>query len=207
MPVKWQKKESDYSIIIWQSTESIDELLKSSLLNAEEELIWKGFKSETRRREWLTVRCALRILNPESLNIYYDQNRKPHLQGNLSISISHSHEFIAVMTSQKSNAGVDIEIIHPRIETLSKKFIGVQEAVEKDENYLEKLQVFWGAKEVLYKIHGIGGVDFKKDLYVHSFKYGSSGSLTAEIVKTNFEKKVTVNYEKFGQFMLAWATY
>ena len=58
---------------------------------------------------------------------------------------------IAVMTGNSGRIGVDIEIIHPRIEVLSIKFLN--EEVKKyvdGSTRIEKLNVIWGAKEVLY---------------------------------------------------------
>ena len=165
MPVTWQKTDSNFSIVVWQSSEQINDLLLNASLSHEETQDWNLFKSETRKREWLTVRNALNVLIEKSdmSKIKYDKNGKPHID-RYSISISHSHEFIAVMKADSSRIGVDIEIIHPRIEILSRKFLSENEKPDlADPKHLEKLHVMWGAKEVLYKIHSIGGIDFKKD--------------------------------------------
>src|SRR5205085_10711498 len=101
---------------------------------------------------------------------------------------------------------VDIEFIHPRIELLSRKFLSDNEKPDlADPRHLEKLHVMWGAKEVLYKIHSVGGIEFRKDLFVNDFEYSTSGSLQASILKQGFEREYTIGYEKLGRFMLTWA--
>jgi 4'-phosphopantetheinyl transferase len=207
MPVTWQKNTENYSIIVWHSTEPMDLLLQNAVLNDQEYLQWQSFQSESRKREWLTVRNALRKILPEKSvsSINYDDNGKPHLKNEGAISISHSHQFIAVMKANETRIGVDIEVIHPRIEKLSKKFMNENEKSNFGEHDLEKLHVVWGAKEVLYKIHSIGGIDFKKDFLVHPFNYKSSGTLKASIMKKGFEKDFIITYEKSGVHMLAWS--
>lgn len=208
MPVIWQETNNYYSIIVWQSTELMSVLLLNAELKNKEINEWKLFRSETRKREWLTVRNALKSLHPDlaSSSIYYDSNGKPFLRDNKSVSISHSHDFVALMTANNSRIGIDIEFIHHRIINLSQKFLSDEEKQNViPENQIEKLHVMWGAKEVLYKIHSIGGIDFKKDFYVHPFSYKKSGDLKAVILKKGFEKEFNIFYKKIGNYMLAWA--
>jgi phosphopantetheinyl transferase len=207
MPVTWRKTSTNYSIVVWQSKEPIAELLKNANLNKEELAEWNSFQSEKRKREWLTVRNALKTLvsDDESSTIIYDSNGKPHLSKS-SISISHSHEFIAVMISDSPSIGIDIEVVHPRIEILSRKFLSEKEKPDlSDTRHLEKLHVLWGAKEVLFKIHSIGGIDFKKDLFVHPFNYENPGLLTASILKPGYVKNYPIQYEKIERHMLTWS--
>ena len=207
MPVTWRKSTSEYSIIVWKSSEPLDMLLKNASLNVDETAEWNSFSSETRKREWLTVRNILKILVPGSIKstIYYDGNDKPHLLDKNHISISHSHEFVAVMIAYIHGIGVDIEFIHPRISKLAQKFLSENEKQLADDNNLEKLHVVWGAKEVLYKIHSIGGIDFRKDFLVHPFEYIERSELTASLIKKGFEEDFNIMYEKTDQYMLTWA--
>ena len=208
MPVTWRKKENNFSIVVWKSNEPLSVLLQYAALSRNETLEWNSFKSESRKREWLTVRSALQILIPgaNGSSIYYDLNGKPQLLTEGFISISHSQEYIAVLKANVSEIGVDIESIHPRIVTLSQKFLSDDEKLAvSDENKIEKLHVIWGAKEVLYKIHSIGEIDFKKDLFVHPFDYHMNGELKASILKKGFKQDYKISYEKADQYMLTWA--
>lgn len=207
MPEVWQKTGENFRIIVWHSTEPLNELLTKAFLSEMELERWKSFRSESRKREWLTVRIVLNILLPHlnSGSINYDKNGKPHLIGESSISISHSHGFIAVMTSAVKKTGIDIEQIHPRIESLSKKFISNEEKkIITDKYQLEQMHIIWGAKEVLYKIHSIGQIDFIKDIHVHPFEYSNEGSLKASILNKSYDHDFQISYEKTGQYMLTW---
>ncbi len=209
MPATWRKINSEYSIIVWKSIEQMKILLQNASLSQSETTEWNSFQSESRKREWLTVRNALQILIPGSngSSIYYNVNGKPQLQKEGFISISHSQEYIALLKTHVPEIGIDIEIIHPRIVKLSQKFLCEDEKLSVgDENQLEKLHVMWGAKEVLYKIHSIGDIDFKKDLRVHPFIYKTSGELEASILKKGYQKDFKIFYEKIDQYMLSWAT-
>ena len=208
MPVAWLKTNPEYSLVVWKSLEEIDELLQNAALNLIETMEWNSFKSESRKREWLTTRNALQILLPgaNGSSIYYYKNGKPNLMDEGFISISHSHEHIALMKSNDPEIGIDIEIINERILKLSQKFLNEREKENvSSENQLEKLHAMWGAKEVLYKIHTIGDLDFKKDLFVHPFDYKSSGELFASILKKGFQKDFKIFYEKMDQYMLSWS--
>jgi 4'-phosphopantetheinyl transferase len=204
MPTYWQNTEPGYSIIVWQCTESMEDLKNNISLTAVEESAWNSFKSETRKKEFLTVRHALKVIsNLEAIT--YDSNGKPHLKNGF-ISISHSHEFIAVMVSNISGIGIDIEIISPRILNLSKKFLSPDEIKNIHiGDPLEKIHVMWGAKEVLYKIHSIGNLIFKENLCVHPFDYSSKGKLSATIQKKGFEETFQIQYEAIKGYMLTWS--
>jgi len=207
MPVTWQKKSKEYSIVVWHSKEPVDVLKQNAYLSPDEEKDWTAFKSETRKREFLTVRNALQILLPGNIKstISYDANGKPHLE-KFFVSISHSNDFIALMISEKPGIGIDIEEIHPRILKLSSKFLSTEEIkMIHPGDPLEKIHVMWGAKEVLYKIHSIGGIDFRKDLYVDPFDYSDNGEIKASIKKYGSNESFNIHFEKLDNFMLTWS--
>jgi 4'-phosphopantetheinyl transferase EntD len=205
MPEIWRKDEPNYHIIIWQSTEPVEELLNSARLNEQDFSEFSSFKSDTRKREWVTVRTALHALLPgENQSISYDSHGKPTLYGDRSISISHSGEFIAVMIAEGSRIGIDIEVIHPRIETLSRKFVNERERDFINQDVFEKLHIIWGAKEVLFKVYSLGGLDFRKDMLVEPFEYQTNGSCHAFIKKKLYEKNFHVYYQRINQYMVVW---
>ncbi len=205
MPKVWLQSGKNYSIIVWQSTEPLAELLENAGLTDSEHAKWAAFLSNARKREWLTVRNAIRLLPGNSgETIQYDENGKPNL-ADKSISISHSNDFIAVMVSEKGNIGIDIEEIGTRIERLSQKFLSQNEKqYGYSSKHIEKLHVMWGAKEVLFKIHSIGNLIFITDLLVHPFIYTGSGVVQASILKKGFEKDYSVNYLQMNDYMLVW---
>jgi 4'-phosphopantetheinyl transferase len=207
MPEIWRKKETNFNIIVWQSIEPVTMLLEAARLSEPDYLAFLSFKSETRKREWTTVRAALRHLDPLSDNtINYNENGRPQLVGEKAISISHSGDIITVMTCDNARIGIDIEKIHPRIEKLAPKFVNEKEFGFIDSlDRQKKLHIIWGAKEVLFKIYSKGNVDFRKELQVEPFENSTKGICKASIKKTDFEKNLIVYYEQIGSYMLTYS--
>jgi 4'-phosphopantetheinyl transferase len=206
MPEVWRKTDPLFRIIIWQSTESTDELLAAARLSDSDLTAFHSFKSDKRKREWVSVRTALRMLDPAVQgSITYNADGRPNLIGDRSISISHSGNYIAIMLSDAGKTGIDIEEIHPRIELLAKKFVNENEkSFIMHANQMRIYHVIWGAKEVLFKIYSRGGIDFRKDLHVNPFEYQVDGSCYASIKKNEYERSFHVYYHEMSGYMLAY---
>jgi 4'-phosphopantetheinyl transferase len=207
MPEIFRKAEANFLLSIWKSIEAIETLKEAAELSAKEKELFEQLKSITRKREWLTVRVLLNNLLPGSAHkIKYDDNGKPFLHDGISISISHTHEFIALLICQGKTAGVDIETIDKRILTLSRKFLSANElATLPDQNLTEHLQIIWGAKEVLYKIYSRKGLDFKNHLKTGPFNFSLKGELFAELCVNGTDAKYKIHFEKVENMMLTWA--
>ncbi|MBL0102530.1 MAG: 4'-phosphopantetheinyl transferase superfamily protein [Bacteroidetes bacterium] len=177
MPIVHRKSNDFETFAVWESSEDLYFLATLARLTESEMAFFDTFKSVTRKREFLTVRALLRELLPENVDsISYDENGKPHLNSQGSISISHTGHFVALMVSQKTRCGIDIETVSERILKLGKKFVNETEKETLPERSLmEHLQVIWGAKEVMFKIHSLGDLDFKKHLHTEAFQYYPSG--------------------------------
>jgi 4'-phosphopantetheinyl transferase len=199
MPLYLTKNNTDGSqIAIWQMTESVNELFAlaeaSEKMNGEVEQL----RTETRKKEWLTVRILLKdilnIAHPDE--VIYDDKGKPHLKkGNGHISFSHTKNFAAIIFHPDKNVGIDIEKIHERIEKISHKFVNDREsAFIKGNKRTETLHAIWGVKEVLFKIYGKGGVDFRKHLLVHPFIAATEGTVDAEIRLESAASRLQINY-------------
>src|SRR5258706_952132 len=187
MPLYLEKGINGSRLAVWQMTEKEEECFSMAGLSEELKSEVKGFRSETRRKEWLTLRILLKnVLNVAHYDdIIYDEKGKPHLKnGSGYISFSHTKNFAAVVFHNSKNMGIDIETVRERIEKISHKFLNDDEikylpanapavhqwqAGIQNEKRIETLHVIWGAKEVLFKIHGKGGLDFKKQMHVHPF--------------------------------------
>ena len=86
------------------------------------------------------------------------------------MSISHTHEYTAVITAPLL-VGIDIQKKVEKITRLAKKFLNdnEQEQVELSATPIDHLHVYWGAKESLYKAWGRKSMDFKQNLFVRPF--------------------------------------
>ena len=69
----------------------------------------------------------------------------------------------------------------------------------------EKLLIYWGAKESLYKIYGLKEVDFIKNLHIKPFIKHNLGTIIGTIDMLNFNQSFELNYLKMDDYMLVYA--
>jgi 4'-phosphopantetheinyl transferase len=208
MPLDYQKTTENFQLGIWRLDESLEELLTLLKLPEKDQQTLADFKSEYRKREWLTVRVLLKVLMPSAhLSIRYDANGKPHLNGQEhSISISHTKNFVALILGKDAEIGVDLETIQPRIEKIAKRFV-----TEGEDTFIEPSKrinyqhVIWGTKEVLFKIYGKGELHFLDNIKVERFSLEEKGELSGRIVKGDVDKRYPVFYERRNNLMLVYA--
>ena len=195
---------------IWKIDEPKEALKEQVELDPTEENLYSSFKSEVRKKQWLSYRILLKkMLFPDYSFLEYDSFGKPHLRNSrLYLSISHSGDFSAVITSKTSPVGIDIERLKERIYRIKDKFLTVEETLEIGEaDRLEKLTIAWGAKEALYKIYGKPEVDFQRDIFIESFTYlcGGKGQCTALLTTPEGAEKYDIFYERISDYMLVYA--
>ncbi len=205
MPIVLQKSDSFYRMLVWESVEPMEELFRLAAVSGEEEERIRAFKSENRRREFLTVRAALRTLyEGECPAIIYTATGKPALSNRHFVSISHTADLIALITSETRNVGIDIEIVRESIVPVSRKFVNESEQkFLQQEHLIEQLHIIWSAKEVLYKIYGKKEVDFRKELHVEEFSVQEE-SLFASITKSDYVRRMEICFMPFKGAMMGW---
>jgi len=195
---------------VWKIEETKEDLKEQVELDPAEEDQYASFKSEVRKKQWLSYRILLKeMLSPDPPFLEYDANGKPRLRNSgLFLSISHSGDYSAVITSKTCPVGIDIERLKDRIYRIKDKFLTVEEDQKIGEtNRLEKLYVAWGAKEALYKIYGRPEVDFQRDLFIDSFDYlcGRKGQFSARMNTPEGPEKFNIFYERISDYMLVYA--
>jgi 4'-phosphopantetheinyl transferase len=197
MPLYLEKRINGSRLALWQMTETEEEFFSMAALSEEIKSEVKAFRSETRRKEWLTLRILLKdVLGVAHYDdIVYDEKGKPHLKdGRGHISFSHTRNFAAVMFHRTKNIGIDVETVRERIEKISHKFLNDEErAFIENPKRIDTLHVIWGAKEVLFKMYGKGGLDFKNQMRVHPFITGD-GNVDAELKTDGEISRYKINY-------------
>jgi 4'-phosphopantetheinyl transferase len=192
-------------ILVWKVTESYGELLEQVVLNDSNRLRLDGMKSEMHQRAFLSVRKLLQETGHTDLDLYYDEFGKPHLHGEKHISITHSHEFSAIIISDET-VGIDIELQRNKIIRIADKFCDSEFQfldLESDE-YIRKLTVIWGVKEAIFKIRNEKGISFKNHISVCDFKLESEQT-TAELHFDNLVKDFKIHFEEIEGFTLVYA--
>jgi hypothetical protein len=202
--------ESQTRLGVWKIDEEKEVLKEQAVLDFFEEEQYASFKSEIRKKQWLSYRILLKnMLSPEPVCLEYDAFGKPHLRNNRSyLSISHSGDYSAVITSNTRPVGIDIERLKDRIYRIKDRFLTIEEDQNIGENNrLEKLYIIWGAKESLYKIYGKPDVEFQRDIFVGSFDYlcSGKGQCIAGMKTPEGLGAYNIFYERISDYMLVYA--
>jgi len=191
-------------VLVWEITESKQDLLKVLTLNAHSKKRLDGMRSELHQRGFLSVRHLLREFGYTDHDLFYTDDGKPHLKDGKHISITHSFTFSAIAISNHE-IGIDIEKNREKIIRIATKFVADEYDFMAEENVVEFLTVVWGAKESLFKIHPDGGLLFKHHLPIEPFKL-SDKKTRGWIKKDNFYEVYQVFFELFNGFTLVYAT-
>lgn len=180
MPLyKTIKINSNTQILIWQITESYQELFDAVMLNESNAIRLKGMKSEIHQRAFLSVRKLFQEASYSDFDLYYDEFGKPHLHDGTYISITHSHQFSAIILSEIA-VGIDLELQRDKIIRIADKFVDSEFLFlekEKNQEYIRKLTVIWGAKEAIFKIRNEKGISFKEHIKVNNFDIEDSKTI------------------------------
>ena len=192
-------------ILVWKVTESYAELFEQVILNESNRIRLDGMKSEMHQRAFLSVRKLLQETGHTDLDLYYDEFGKPHLHGEKHISITHSHNFSAIIISDET-VGIDIELQRDKITRIADKFCDSEfQFLDLDsEEYIKKLTVIWGVKEAIFKIRNEKGISFKNHIRVCDFELESEQT-TAELHFDNLVKDFKIHFEEIEEFTLVYA--
>ena len=204
MPLfKTIKPNTETKIFIWKIEESFDELFNNIFLNENSLRRVKRMKSVLHQRGFLSVRHLLKVANYADSDVFYTEDGKPHLKDGQEISITHSHNFSAIIISS-TPVGIDIEKNREKIERIASKFIGAENEFLSDENLVQQLTVIWGAKESLFKIHPDSGLLFKHHLPIEPFSLKDKKT-EGWIKKDNYCEKYTIYFQQIEDFTLVYA--
>lgn len=192
-------------ILVWKITETFDELFGQVVLNDANHIRLDGMKSEMHQRAFLSVRKLLQEAGHTDLDLYYDEFGKPHLHGEKHISITHSHNFSAIIISDET-VGIDIELQRDKITRIADKFCDSEfQFLDPDnDEYIRKLTVIWGAKEAIFKIRNEKGISFKDHIKVNPFEIADAQAI-AELHFDGLIKEFELHFEEIEDFTLVYA--
>jgi phosphopantetheinyl transferase len=186
-------------ILVWEVTESYQELFEAVVLNESNLNRLNCMKSEMHQRAFMSVRKLFQEVGYTDFDLYYDEFGKPHLHDGKHISITHSHQFSAIILSDEV-VGIDIELQREKIIRIADKFSDTEFSFlkpEEKEEYIRKLTVIWGAKEAIFKIRNERGISFKDHIIVEAFEMNDL-KVKSELHFENIIKDFKVCFEEFG---------
>jgi 4'-phosphopantetheinyl transferase len=200
MPLYSTKNDENFSLALWR--------IEEDLAFFEQEFnSYSGINHKDKRLQWYASRHLANTMRNCFTEIEKDEHGNPFVKGEQTqISITHSYLFAGVMLSDKADVGMDLEPVNPKVLRIGHKFITQDElaAIHEDEK-IEKLILYWSAKEALYKLYGKRGVDFKSQLLIEPFQLNKEGLLHATIkVGETLIPDLKVHYNFFEDHVLTY---
>lgn len=193
---------------IWHISETREFFLQQLELTEREKQKYVRMKGRI-QIEWLATRYLLHKLSGRKVRgkLRKDEYGKPFLEdSNFHISLSHSKDMAAVIASPLV-CGIDIQLIVPKIERISKKFMSQFELDHIINDKVLHMHIVWGAKECLYKSYGKRKLDFKKHIFIDSFTLEADfGVFTGSVKKDDFEKSYQLHFKRYDDYILVYST-
>jgi 4'-phosphopantetheinyl transferase len=184
-------------LLIWEITESFEELLSKVVLKEKTQLRLNGMKSQLHQRAFLSVRMLIQEMGFTDKDLHYDEFGKPYFDCHNYISITHSYNFAAIIISHET-VGIDMELQREKILRIADKFVdGEFSYLNPDslDEYVKKLTVIWGAKEAIFKIRNEKGISFKDHIKVGDFSLNKNQT-EASLHFDDLVKDFNVHYEE-----------
>lgn len=191
--------------IIWNINETEEEL-RASLSHPEyfAEKIANLKPGSRRLLEVLAVRRALKeLFYGEEQEVVYDEHGKPSLKaGKPYISISHTHGYAAVISSDVP-VGIDIERIGNRVEKVVSHFLKQEELVTLAlySDAVPALHLAWSAKEAAFKILGQEYYDLQ---HLTTISHINVAQKTMSLNVEGRPQSLIVHYDYTEDYVLAW---
>tara|TARA_B100000768_G_scaffold182065_1_gene209256 strand:- start:22481 stop:23083 length:603 start_codon:yes stop_codon:yes gene_type:complete len=149
MPLKELREiEGGAELGIWKLTESVSELESLMFVEVASEK-YKGFNHDLRRLEWLGARALMSKMGLKK-TLQYTEHGKPFYPAGPKISISHSKDFIAIITHPENEVGIDVQEIVGKVSIIKHKFCNTNELdwATSDKDFT----IIWSAKEAVFKV-------------------------------------------------------
>ena len=191
---------------VWKIEEDLDTLLNSVVLDSDDQKKYKGFASNSRKLEFLSVRALLAELLGKDARIVYNKNNKPFLKdGSRFISISHSHKLTAILLSINEKVGIDLEHMSTNIGAIAYRFINENEKITTDlNNEKYHLYLHWCAKESLYKICDKEGISIRNNITIDPFEVNESGEICGKVITDKINDTFDLHYSKYNNYTIVW---
>lgn len=174
MPLVWIRPfEGRGRVALWEITEDLEDLQRAFRGSPADVAAYAAIHHPQKQREFLASRILIQTLIESVGETYHgirkDSYDKPFLENtNSHFSLSHSLRFAAVVWHPAARVGLDIEPVSEKLSVVARKFLSEDEWEHADHR-LERLAVYWTAKEALYKLYGEKKLSFKGNIPIEPF--------------------------------------
>jgi phosphopantetheinyl transferase (holo-ACP synthase) len=144
-----------------------------------------------------------KLFHNRQFKLSYTNTNKPYIEEVAEhISISHSHDKLAIIVNTNESTGVDIELLRDKVKNIQNKFLNAEELAFAQNN-IETLTVLWAAKECIYKAYGLREVEFSTNISIEPWKEGQNNFL-GKMDLPSFKKKYLLKFEKLDNYILVY---
>jgi phosphopantetheine--protein transferase-like protein len=204
-----KKLDNKAEIAVWQVTETEEELLSITSVPTDELEEISLFRSENQRKQKLAVRALINELFEEKMYLNHHDNGKPYLENcATNISITHTDNYVAIITHEEEEVGIDIESLERDFSAVEKKALSEDEIDDLEDNRSKKneqLAIYWCAKEAIFKRMSQNRVVFAEQIEVEKFRPKGEGELEATFIhKDEHEEEFDLEYMMFDRHVLVW---
>ena len=204
-----KKLDNKAEIAVWQVTETEEELLSITSVPTDELEEISLFRSENQRKQKLAVRALINELFEEKMYLNHHDNCKPYLENcATNISITHTDNYVAIITHEEEEVGIDIESLERDFSAVEKKALSEDEIDDLEDNRSKKneqLAIYWCAKEAIFKRMSQNRVVFAEQIEVEKFRPKGEGELEATFIhKDEHEEEFDLEYMMFDRHVLVW---
>lgn len=155
-----------------------------------------------KKSQWLASRYLLKRMSQEEKQLHLTKTAsgKPNFSNHpLFFSISHSHNLVAVIISEKNNVAVDLEMKNEKLHLIKKKFLHTLDCTQGED--IDLLTILWSAKESIYKYCDNKLLSFKEHIAINSI---SNGFITASIESPFYSVKLNLQYKSIENYWITW---
>lgn len=194
---------------LWKITESVEVLETQLIPNHHDTPYLASVTHEGKKAESLAVRVLSMHMLQEwqyaYAGIFKDQHEKPYLADlPVHISISHTSHYAAVIMHRYMEVGIDIEFVKEKLLKVAHKFLNEQEWQDAA-NDLQKLCVYWSAKEVLYKKYGRKQLSLKEEIHIEPFRLKAAGLIQGTVIKNGFSMQNQIIYMIIDNLIISFS--
>ncbi len=202
-----KKFDNKAEIAVWQIMETEEELRNMASVPTDEMEEISLIRNESQRKQKLAVRLLLEELFEEKMYLNHHDNGMPFLENCVTnISITHNDKYVAVITHDELDVGIDVESLHRDFSAVEKKALSEEEIEDlTKDNKNEQLAIYWCAKEAIFKRMSQHRIDFAEQIEVEKFTPKGEGELEATFIhKDGYEEDFELEYITFDNHVLVW---
>lgn len=194
---------------IWEITETLPELYDLWTPNEHDTAYFLGISHEDRKIQSVAARVLVKHLLQQWDMTYWGIGKnaagQPWLvDTNYYVSVSHTKNYASAILHAHSPVGIDMEPVKEKLQYVMPRILTPDEwqAARTD---IEKLGVYWCAKEALYKLHGRKQLSFREHIHLKNFEMKKNGTLFGRISTDEYQKEFRIFYQKIHTFILAYS--